>query len=323
MSITRLATKLLNPLVGMPSYFNWASRDLLVVFNYHEISDEPSQFCKDYNLNVAPSTFRKQLLWIKNNFNLITPWQLISGDFKMPAALVTFDDGFAGVFNHGMEIMRDLNVPAVIFVNMAPILGSTCWSGLVTYLFNYNKDFKRYYIRKYGSGINSISFLSCKRSDVEEFIAKFGEDILVEADVYHGKFMTHSDLLRSADYGVFIGNHLYNHYNSANISAEELTEQYSLNESFIKKYVNYVPLFSYPFGQPGSCYNYATDDLLLSAGAKYLFSAMPFLNRDRSARVIHRTAMFESISSESLFRSNVMVPAYINSMFRSRRLKGL
>jgi hypothetical protein len=222
-----------------------------------------------------------------------------------------------------MEIMKELEIPAVIFVNMNPVLGGTCWSALVTYLLNYNKDFRRFISRKYQCRISSKLFLYCKRDDVEDFLSNFGAGVIKKVDAYHGGFMSDGELLKSAEYGVYIGNHLFDHYNATQISSGELRRQYLVNESFIKRYVNYVPLFSYPFGQPRSCYNNATHDILLSSGANRLFTAMPFFNKNKEARVIHRTAMFDNVSSESFFRSQVFVPAYINHLFRKRDLESV
>ena len=316
MSKSGLITKILAPAVSFPTLFDYASRNLLVTFNYHEISDNPSQFCNDFNLNVSPAIFAKHLLWIKKYFNVISPKQLMSGDYKRPAALVTFDDGFAGVFNQGAKLLKDANIPAIVFMNMAPVYGQTCWSALITYLCKYDKSFKQYISNKYNCSLNSNYFLYCTESDVQEFLESNGESVVEKVNAYHGKFVSEKELHKGDKSGLYIGNHLMNHYNAAILSQNDLKNQYLLNESEISRFENYVPFFSYPFGQPLSCYNSETHKLLFSLGSKFLFTAFPLFNEDKHDRVIHRTAMFNNINSEYLFRAHCLVPACMNYILR-------
>jgi peptidoglycan/xylan/chitin deacetylase (PgdA/CDA1 family) len=320
MSISKFVTKAVSPAISFPGLFESASKNLLLTFNYHEINDNPSQFCTDFNLNVRPEIFAKQLVWIKKYFNVIGPQQLISGDFELPAALITFDDGFEGVFNQGAKILKEAGIPAVVFMNMAPVRGQTCWSGLVTYLCEYDDAFKQHISLKYNRSIQPDFFLYCTRDDVQEFLDVNGDNVLATASAYHGKFVSEKDLVSSAKDGLYLGNHLFNHYNAASLSSHDLTEQYLLNESAILEFSNYIPLFSYPFGQPQRCYNRGTDEILASLGARRLFTAFPLFNRDRHARRIHRTAMFEHVNSESIFRAHCLVPACMNHLLRNNMI---
>ena len=318
MAISKLVSNFVSPVLSIPGVFERLTRNLLVTFNYHEISDNPSQFCTDFNLNVRPEIFSKQLSWIKKHFNIITPQQLISGDFELPAAVVTFDDGFEGVFNEGAKLLKKAGIPAVVFMNMAPIQGQSCWSGLVTYLCKYDDAFKQHISKKYDRPIEPDFFLYLTQEDIQEYLDQYGNSVLDKADAYHGKFASKNDLLESAANGLYLGNHLFNHYNAASLSLLDLEQQYLLNESALSEFSNTVPLFSYPFGQPQRCYNHDTDELLSSLGAAHLFTAFQLFNRDPYARRLHRTTMFEDISSESLFRANCLVPASINTLLRKK-----
>lgn len=317
MNITKICTNAATPVISFPRLFESTAHDLLFTFNYHEISDKPSKFCCDFNLNVRPEIFAQQLGWIKKHFNIITPDQLISGEFELPAALVTFDDGFKGAFTQGGQLLREVGVPGVVFMNMAPTQGLPFWSGLVTYLCRYSGQFRQFISSKYGKRMEPDFFLYCTRDDVHEFIAAYGKtEVLLEAEAYYGEFASEQDLLDSASNGLYLGNHLFNHYNAATLSPSDLTEQYLLNESALSAYKNYVPFFSYPFGQPVRCYNRDTDALLVSLGAARLFTAFALFNRNKRACRLHRTTMFEYVNSEKLFKANCLVPAYMNFMLR-------
>lgn len=319
MSITKICTNAATPLISFLSVFESATRGLLLTFNYHEISDKPSKFCSDFNLNVRPEIFAKQLVWIKKHFNVISPDQLITGKFELPAALVTFDDGFKGAFTQGGPLLKGAGVPGVVFMNMAPTQGLSFWSGLVTYLCRYSDQFRQFIALKYSKRMAADFFLYCTRDDVHEYIAASGnKEVLLEAEAYCGEFASEQDLLDSASNGLYLGNHLFDHYNAATLSSADLTEQYLLNESALSAYRNHVPLFSYPFGQPVRCYNQDTDELLMSLGAARLFTAFALFNRNKRAYRLHRTSMFEYVNSEERFKANCLIPACMNYMLRRK-----
>ncbi len=316
MNYSKVLTQISTPLFTAESIFRRLVQNLLVVFNYHEISDSPSEFCLDFNLNVRPDVFSKQLSWIKKYFNIISPNDLIKGDFKLPAALITFDDGFKGAFTSGGNILKSYDIPAVVFMNMGPVNGGMCLSGLINYLLKYDIKFKNQINTKYGNELKNDSFLRCAESDILEYFNTNGYDILPIAQEYHGKFALESDLKKSVDSGLYLGNHLYNHSNAVSLSDLELKNQYIKNENELVNYKNYLPIFSYPFGQPGKCYNKHTSNIIFSLGAKSIFTAMPFYNNGKRENLIHRTAMFDYINTESIFRSHCLMPAFMNQVLR-------
>ena len=119
---------------------------------------------------------------------------------------------------------------------------------------------------------------------------------------YYEKFATPKDLESSREYGAFLGNHLYNHFNAVNISTAELENQYKTNHQKLKKYENYIELFSYPFGQPGTCFNSDTDKVIISLGAKRIFTGYPGINYDISFYRIKRLSPNTRIKNEKDLR---------------------
>ena len=75
------------------------------------------------------------------------------------------------------------------------------------------------------------------------------------------------------------GGNLLNHYNANALSEIKLREQYLKNEEHLKQFPNYVQLFSYPYGAPGSCFSNQTNDILKSLGVKVAFSSYPINNQ--------------------------------------------
>ena len=319
MNAWHMLNRLVSPLATSPRLFRGVSGSQLFIFNYHEVSDTPSHFSRDFNLNVAPQTFARQLRWMREHFNVVTPLQLLSGKFELPAAMVTFDDGFKSALTDGVAILRREKIPATIFVNMAPVQGEPFWSGVVTYLSRYSASFRRFVSAKYGEPIQRDFFLRCTKSDVDEFCRAGAVGVLDEASAYYGPFASEGDIANSDGDEIFLGNHLFNHYNAAILPLAELRQQYELNHEALSRHRNHVSFFSYPFGQPESCYNEATDTLILGLGAERIFTAFPLPNRRSSASRLHRISMSDHINTEAAFRTNCLLPAFVNDMFRKRR----
>ena len=72
----------------------------LTVFCYHDVTKTPSDFSRQNSLNVPPKVFDYQIDYIKKNFNVIEPKQLMEQPLPLKAALVTFDDGFKSFFTN-------------------------------------------------------------------------------------------------------------------------------------------------------------------------------------------------------------------------------
>lgn len=88
---------------------------MILILAYHSISDI------DYQYAVSQKKFRKQLLYLKKRFNFISVGELydllidkkmINGDF----AVVTFDDGLEDNYTQAWPVLRELSIPATIFI---------------------------------------------------------------------------------------------------------------------------------------------------------------------------------------------------------------
>ncbi len=57
------------------------TKNKLTVFCYHDVSHNPSEFSRQYNLNVPPDIFEYQINFICKNFNVISTVDLLDGKF--------------------------------------------------------------------------------------------------------------------------------------------------------------------------------------------------------------------------------------------------
>ncbi len=286
-------------------------RDSIVVFLYHEVSDHPSQFNRMFDLNATPSAFSKQLDLIGEHFHFIDPNQLLSGDHPTPAALITFDDGDLSYFREALPILKKKKVPSVMFVNMGPIKGELCWSGLITFLQHFEPDF---YQQKRPRGDD---FLKFTESEIASYVGSVhAESLLERVRSFRGEIAQEADIeALSNEPLVYLGNHLYNHYNTTTLSEYRLKEEYWKNQRILDAHPRGTRLFSYPFGQPVACYNEETTRLIRGEGAHTIFSAYPLPNFKRRGSFYNRIAMTEMVRSESdLYRC--ILANYLKAKFK-------
>jgi peptidoglycan/xylan/chitin deacetylase (PgdA/CDA1 family) len=279
----------------------------LAVFLYHEVSRAPSEFNRLFNLSVHPDRFSRHLDFIRSRFRIISPEELLKGNTPRPAALITFDDGNLSYFREALPILKAKGIPSVVFLNMEPIRGEVCWSGLVTYLQHHESGF----VLRDGRRPSGNDFCRLGEAEVAHYLE--GSDasaLLQRVRAFRGKIASEADLRATAnDPLVTLGNHLFNHYN-ATLLSDRLKEEYWKNQQLLEDYPNGRRLVSYPFG----CWNPATSRMLLEEGAQALFAGGGLPNFGTRGLLFHRVELGDRVTTEAqmhraLFRN--LLPAIV------------
>jgi hypothetical protein len=273
---------------------------------YHDVSSTPCQFSCSYDLNVTPEIFDYQLNFIKNNFNIISPDDLLEKKIPKKAALITFDDGFKSYFKNAIPILEKNKVPSIIFLNMEPVKGGLFWSGLITYLCTKREDFKDYLKKKLPEeSKRKTLFLNCSTELVENYLEETGKSFEKEVRDFVGEFADESDLEKaSGNPLVFYGNHLFNHHVPLLLSNEELIDSVLKNENELRNYSCYRNMFSFPFGQPDTCYSEKQIDLLFANGISKIFSSNGRINYNCASDYLYRIPLssFNNSSAKIWFQ---------------------
>ena len=293
--------------LGSKFLFKFFFKKDTVIFLFHEVTNNPSEFHTKYSLNVCPELFEDQIKIIQRQFNVISPETLLEGNYNTPAAVITFDDGSKGNFTYAYPILEKLNCPSVMFLNMGPINGLIFWSGLITYLCDCDSEFMEKVIRKSKKKIQEPYFLYLQPRDILDYLEKHKELIFRKAREYYGDFMNPNDLkIMSNSELLKFGNHMYQHYNCANSTVAEITANFNANQKELNNFKNTTKLFSYPFGQKGTCYNQITNDLIFNLGAEAIFAAHSenFLN---NGKFYYRFPLSEKVKSAGRMRLLLLI----------------
>ncbi len=110
----------------------WFFRRGLRVLMYHRTSlvmaDEQT---------VPAMQFRRQLMWLRaEGFEFVTVADVMKGALSERSVLVTFDDAYLDTFEIAAPILRELNVPAVVFVPTAFVGQKSSWDSDALPLMN-------------------------------------------------------------------------------------------------------------------------------------------------------------------------------------------
>lgn len=287
----------------------------LSVFLYHEVIDKPSKFCVDYNLNVAPKLFRKQIDWINNHYDIVSPKDLDKpSSLPQKAALITFDDGFKGAFENGLTFLEAQGIPSVMFLNMGHILDRTpLISAMAIYLSRYS-----------GKSLKGARFseamefhLSLSPSIYSEILSENPYFNYSELLKYQGE-LADLDLLQkfSKSKLLFYGNHLYKHWNSVSLTSDEFSSNFKENKSSLSQFQNCINFFSFPNGQPGTCFNDSHISMLNSLGCDKVFYSSGGKNLNSDSYLINRLDLTEYEYNSMKLGLRALTSGLTNKYFR-------
>jgi peptidoglycan/xylan/chitin deacetylase (PgdA/CDA1 family) len=109
-------------------------KDAGLILCYHNVV-ESSHGAGCPGLHEGRERFTRQMLWLDAHYDVIGlrefTERLTSGGSLRSVAAVTFDDGYAGVFEHAVPVVRALRLPATVFL-VAEAVGRSApfpWDG--------------------------------------------------------------------------------------------------------------------------------------------------------------------------------------------------
>jgi peptidoglycan/xylan/chitin deacetylase (PgdA/CDA1 family) len=251
----------------------------LTVFIFHEVTEKPSPFLQANGMFATPDQFRRQVDWITSRFDVIEPTRLAqlggSGDLPASAAMITFDDSWAGTFRTAVPMLAELDLPALCFVNMATVRGEPDLAAV-----------RRYELHHHGGDSALQDTMTITQGDhvVEQIRERYGSSDTFHA--YQGPTATPDDLARAASLGtVWFGSHLYRHWDLRLVSDELYVESLRRNGRALRDYGNVLPTFATPHGlEPGR----PVFELAAAAGVKALFTGLGNQNLRADTPILDR-----------------------------------
>ncbi len=251
----------------------------LTVFVFHEITDTPSAFQRLSAGFVSTEAFRREIEWIGERFVFIAPSEIpaLGGRAPLPsrAALITFDDAWAGVFEVGREILRANRVPALCFVNMATVDGTPDLSAV--------RRYERLTLPGATSRLDQRLDSASAARVLAEINEAYRDDHRFRA--FQGPTATEHALAAAVEGGLtWLGSHLFHHWNLNSITLDVFKHSQLANERALARCDRVLPTLATPYGLTDR----AAIDCAFELGVELVFVATGRQNRDPLARVLDR-----------------------------------
>src|SRR5882757_3748817 len=107
----------------MPALARWRRSNRLAILMFHGVEGEPISPRCDYVIDAA--TLRRDLEYVRRRFNVLPLEESIerlrAGTLPNRAATLTFDDGTRNLATHAAPVLRDLGLPAAVFLATGPM----------------------------------------------------------------------------------------------------------------------------------------------------------------------------------------------------------
>lgn len=128
-TVKNMAARLLCA-VGVPALARRRHRDVLGIVMFHGVEDQALSPACWHVLDAA--TYRRQLEYIREHFNVL-PLEdalnrLAAATLPPRTMAITFDDGTRNLATHAVPVLRELGLPAAVFLATGPMdSGETLW----------------------------------------------------------------------------------------------------------------------------------------------------------------------------------------------------
>jgi peptidoglycan/xylan/chitin deacetylase (PgdA/CDA1 family) len=305
----------------------------LCILAWHRVGDDdPLTFQFDDDLiSATTGEFRRQMQFLRRNFDVISFRdldQLESEGRPLPrrALIITFDDGYRDNYTRAFPILKELGLPATIFLATGHI-GQTrlFWWDQVAYCL---KQTERQSVRLPEFSDEPVALLepAARRNAIERiqnwlkqqpeearrsFVNGLGEALEVELPprLAEGMHLTWDEVKDMAAHGIEFGSHTVTHPILANVSEPQLAEEIAGSKRAIEARLGReVIAFAYPAGRR-SRFNQAVCRAVAEHGYRYAVAFDEGIVADLQAeRFTLPRIHVERNHSLSLFRANLLFP---------------
>jgi peptidoglycan/xylan/chitin deacetylase (PgdA/CDA1 family) len=312
-------------------------RNRAVVLAYHRLLPEGTSSWSHPGVVVAPETFERHMRVLQREFRLLTIAEfekhMATGEpFEPASCLVTFDDGWIDTYEVAWPILRQLRIPAVLFLptryigspetfwqerlgmllfETAQLLGESPASrtrisavleetGLAHFLQLLDR-------RDRSAIIDTVRDLKLNRSvepaqAIERLVQVLGSRAAVEHD---DRFITWDHVREMVGQGLAVGVHGHTHRILSTLPDEDVAAELETARTIIEREVSQrVTTVSYPNGG----WNDRVADRVRSMGFQVAFSMQRgHVGVSDSAYSICRMNVHEDLTgSDALFRGRIL-----------------
>jgi len=210
-----------------------------LVLCYHNVVWRDADVVGHPAMHIPLARFERQVRWLLDHYDVVSLStfvdRLAAGAPLNETAVITFDDGYAGVFDYAVPLLDDLDTPATVFV-IASAPG-----------------------RSHGFWWDCPETVSRERENRDRWLTSLrGDDAAILADVHATKEFAVPPALWPADWPdirgaargqIQIGVHSMTHRTLTVLDDTELENEIITSRQVVQQAIGIAPtFFSYPYG---------------------------------------------------------------------------
>jgi peptidoglycan/xylan/chitin deacetylase (PgdA/CDA1 family) len=307
----------------------WRDRTLRILAYHRVLDDDPDTFPFDNELiSATTADFRRQMEFARSNFNVVSFRDLEECErnerpWPERALVVTFDDGYRDNYTQAFPILKELRLPATIFIATGHV-GRTelFWWDLIAYCF-LQTPLQSLTLPEVSPTPLPLSTRAERRDAInhtlawiklvpEETKSDFLSRLPVESDVslpgVERMLLSWDEIREMAQHGIEFGGHTVTHPVLSQVSAERLEEEVRQSKRDIEERLGTKACaFSYPVGQEES-FGDAAQRAVERAGYSFAVSYREGTATPLSDRYALPRIHVEAAYSFNVFRANLMFP---------------
>ena len=249
----------------------------LVLCYHNVIPDGDAGLWGSLGLHMPRAAFARQMRWLAANYTVVPLQQfvdrLIGGESLRGTAAITFDDAYAGVYEHAWPLLQDLQLPATVFVvAQAPGRDADFWWDHPAVLRVASETLRQ-------------RWLTRLRGDGTAIVASLGID--GDAELRAPQFCRPADwdtITQAAQAGFTVGAHSATHRALPTLGRIDLETEIIESRNIIARQTGITPeFFAYPYGLASA----HVRELVRAAGYRAAFT----LDRGHNARGVNQWAL--------------------------------
>lgn len=265
--------------VGVAPLVRWLGRNNPKILLYHDCSERQSDYLADLECTTSPENFRRHLAYLCHHYRVVPLELILSGRGPPSSVAITFDDGYASVYENSFPELKARQAPATIYLISSVVDNrALVWVNELNHLLRRcgavggeiaRRHFDVSVEAKPIDIVNAcrIQYSPAKVRDLLTDLRKCAGISEAENASAAQLYLSWRQIYEMHEAGIEFGNHSRTHPNMERLTEEEQFAEIENAQKELESHLSVVRGFAHPFGHRGPTTASIASTLGLSSAA--------------------------------------------------------